>query len=130
MSTLFMVQTCTCSGHPSPCFGWEAVSLCIAHLPGMLSFQASGHIDAPRVSHTAPATWRSRRSELSKRYTEEDARKTFFASGIFENSVAFFPPFPPLDLAHPVKVWLFPYKTRISQGILSEAGPGHSVRLV
>lgn len=84
-----MVQTCTCSGPPSPCFGWEAGSPCIAHPPGMLSFQASGHIDALRVSHTAPATWRSRRSELSEKYTKEDARKAFSVSEIFKNSVTF-----------------------------------------
>lgn len=36
----------------------------------------------------------------------------------------------PLDSAHPVKVWLFLDRTRISQGILSKAGTGHSVKLV
>lgn len=66
-----MEQTYTCLSPPSPCFGWEAVSQCIAHRPGMLSYPASGHIDAPPVSHTAAATWHSRRSQFSERYTKK-----------------------------------------------------------
>lgn len=72
MSTLFMVQTGTCLGLPSPWFGWKAESLCIVRRPGRLSFQAWGHIDAPPGSHTAAATWRSRRSEFSERHTKDD----------------------------------------------------------
>lgn len=73
----FMTHICTCTSHPSP-FGREVVSLCIAHLPGMSSCRASGHIDAPQVSHTAAATWRSRSSEFSKTDKKnKDACETF-----------------------------------------------------
>lgn len=127
--TVFMTHICTCTSHPSP-FGREAVSLCIAHLPGMSNCRASGHIDAPQVSHTAAATWRSRRSEFSK----TDKKKRMHAKHLCIRYVWVFVLtywlFSPLDSVHLAKVELFLDRTRISQGILLKAGTGHSVKLV